>query len=151
MGEIPPVIWVLGGVAVVVIVVIYLILVLQRRRVDLTHSKTPDQKPEWIRTTPPPETVAATRADGEGIGLYDYDPGEGVAAAFVEQIEDIVHARLGEDPALAGIDVDFKTAPGGELEICVDGKSYTDVSEIPDDRVREVVRQAIESWEQGEK
>jgi hypothetical protein len=149
MDQIPLPVWIAGGVAVLVIVVIYVIFVLQRRRVDLTHAKSPDQKPEWIRTTPPPETVVATQADGEGIGLYDYDAGEGLAAAFVEQIEDIVHARLGEDAALAGIDVDFKTAPSGELEVWVNDKSYTDVKDIPDERLREVVRQAIASWEQG--
>ena len=67
----------------------------------------------------------------------------------MEQIEDIVHSRLSEDPALAGIDVDFKTAPSGELEVWVNDKSYTDVKDIPDERLREVVRQAIASWEQG--
>ncbi|MBN1979158.1 MAG: hypothetical protein JW918_17315 [Anaerolineae bacterium] len=149
MDQIPLPVWIAGGIAILVIVVICVIFILQRRRVDLTHSKSPGQKPEWIKTVPPPETVAATQADGEGIGLYDYDPGEGLAAAFVEQIEDIVHARLGEDPALAGIGVDFKTSPSGELEVWVDGKSYMDVSDIPDERLREVVRQAISSWEQG--
>ena len=149
MDQIPLPVWIAGGAAVLVIVVIYVIFVLQRRRVDLTHAKSPGQKPEWIKTTPPPETVAATQADGEGFGLYDYDAGEGLAAAFVEQIEDIVHARLSEDPALAGIDVDFKTASSGELEVWVNDESYTDVKDIPDERLREVVRQAIASWEQG--
>lgn len=149
MDQIPLPVWVAGGVAVLVIVVIYVIFVLQRRRVDLTHAKSPDQKPEWIGTTPPPETVAATQADGEGIGLYDYDPGEGLAAAFAEQIEDIVHARLDQDPSLAGVDVDFKTASSGELEVWVNDKSYTDVNDIPDERLREIIQQAIASWEQG--
>lgn len=150
MNGIPTVVWIAGGAAVVVIAVIYAIFVLQRRRVDLTHSKSADQKPEWIRTTPPSETVAAIQADSEGFGLYDYDAGEGVAAAFVEQIEDIVHARLSEDPALSGIKVDFGTASTGELEIRVDGKSYTDIGDIPDERVREIIRQAVERWGQGE-
>jgi hypothetical protein len=149
MDQIPLPVWIAGGAAILVLVVIYAIFVLQRRRVDLTHAKSPGQKPEWIKTMPPPETVAATQADGEGIGLYGYDVGERLAAAFVEQIEDIVHARLGEDPALAGIDVDFKTAPSGELEVWVNDKSYTDVKDIPDERLREVVQQAIASWEQG--
>jgi hypothetical protein len=148
MDGIPTIVWIAGGATVVVIAVIYAIFVLQRRRVDLTHSESPDQKPEWMRTTPPPETVAATQADGEGIGLYDYDAGEGLAAAFVEQIEDIVHARLSEDPALLGIKVDFGTAPTGELQIGVDGESYMDVGDIPDERVREIIRQAVESWGQ---
>jgi hypothetical protein len=143
-------VWVAGGVTAAVIAVIYAIFVLQRRRIDLTHAKSPDQKPEWIKTSPPPETVAATQAQGEGIGLYGRDPGEGVAAAFVEQIEDIVHARLSEDVTLSEIKVDFGTAPAGELEIWVDGESYTDISSIPNERVREIIRQAVESWGQGE-
>jgi len=148
MDEIPIIVWIAGSASVVVIVVVYAIFVLQRRHVDLTHSESPDQKPEWIRTTPPSETVAATLADGEGVGLYDHDPGEKLAAAFVEQIEDIVRARLGEDPALLGVQVDFGTAPTGDLEIWVDGESYTDVDDVPDERVREIIRQAVESWGQ---
>jgi hypothetical protein len=62
--------------------------------------------------------------------------------------EDIVRARLDEDPALAQIAVDFRTAPSGELEIRVDGESCLDVGAIPDGRLQEVIRQAIESWEQ---
>jgi hypothetical protein len=149
MEGIPPIVWIAGCASVFVIVLIYAIFVLQRRRVDLTHARSPDQKPEWIKTTPPPETVEAIRADGEGFGLYDHDPGEAHAAAFVEQIEDIVHARLSEDSALSGIKVDFGTAPTGELEIWVDGERYTDVGDIPDERVREIIHQAVESWGQG--
>jgi hypothetical protein len=149
MDGIPPVVWIAGGATAVVIAVIYAIFVLQRRRIDLTHSKSPDQKPEWMKTTPPSETMAATQAHGEGIGLYGRDPGEGFAAAFVEQIEDIVHARLSEDLALSGVKVDFGTAPTGELEIWVDGESYADVGNIPNERVREIIRQAVESWGQG--
>jgi hypothetical protein len=149
MDEIPTIVWIAGGAAVIVIAVIYAIFVLQRRRVDLTHSKSSDQKPEWMRTTPPPETVAATQADGEGVALYDHDPGEALAPAFVEQIEDIVHARLSRDPALSGVKVDFGTAPTGELQIWVNGERYADVCDVPDERVREIIRQAVESWGQG--
>jgi len=150
MEGIPPIVWIAGCASMSVIVLIYVIFILQRRRVDLTHAKSLDQKPEWIKTTPPPETVAATRAGGEGFELYGHDPGEGRAAVFVEQIEDIVHARLREDPTLSGIEIDFGTAPTGELEIRVDGENYTDVGDIPDERVREIIRQAVESWGQGE-
>jgi hypothetical protein len=113
MNGIPPVVWIAGGASVVVIVTIYAIFVLQQRRVDLTRARPSGQKPEWMKITPQSEIVAATQADGGGIGFYDHDPGEGLAAAFVEQIEDIVHARLSEDPALAKIAVDFKTVPAG--------------------------------------
>jgi hypothetical protein len=149
MGEIPSIVWIAGGASVVVLVAIYVLFVLQRRRVNLIGSKSPDQKPEWMRTTPPPETMAATRADGQGVALYDHDPGEALAPAFVEQIEDIVHARLSEEPALSGVKVDFGTAPAGELQIWVDGEKYADVCDIPNERVREIIREAVESWGQG--
>jgi hypothetical protein len=98
---------------------------------------------------PPSETVAATQADGEGVTLYDHDAGERVASPFVEQIEDIVRARLGEDPALASLEVDFGTAADGGLEVWVEGERYSDIDQIPNVRLREVVRQAVESWNQA--
>jgi hypothetical protein len=149
LDKIPFVVWIAGGVSVVVIAVIYVVFVLQRRHVELTHSKSPGQKPEWMKTTPPTETLAATQAGGEGIGLYGHEPGEGLAAAFVEQIEGITRARLSEDPVLVGVKVGFETAPNGELRIWADGESYTDVDDIPNERLREIIRQAVESWEQG--
>jgi hypothetical protein len=100
-------------------------------------------------TTPPPETTAAPQADDEGIALYDHDEGEKVAAPFAEQIEDILRACLSADPALAAMDVDLGTAPGGGLEIWVDGELYTDVSLLSDGRLRQVFRQAVEEWNAG--
>ena len=140
---------VVGGAAVLFIIVVYVIFVLLRRNVDLTGSQPPDQRPDWVKTTPPRETVAALQADGEEIGLYDQDPGEVMASAFVEQIEDIVISRLAGDPAWAGTRVDFGTAPDGGLQIVVDGKSYLDVKDIPDGRLREIIQEAVQSWEQG--
>ena len=52
-----------------------------------------DDKPEWMRTTPPEETMAASKADDEGVTLYDHDEGEQLAS-FAEQIEDVLQ---GED------------------------------------------------------
>ena len=147
--NVPQEVWIVGGVAVVGIVAICVGFILQRRRVDLTGPKSPDQKPEWMHEMPPSETVAATQAGGEGIALYDRDAGERVASPFVEQIEDIVRARMTEDPALASLEVDFGTAADGRLEVWVDGESYTDIDQIPSARLREVVHRAIESWEQG--
>lgn len=103
-----------------------------------------------MRGTLPPETVAATQADGEGITLYDYDVGERVAAPFAEQIEDILRARLSADPALAAIDVDLGTAPDGGLEIWVDGVCYTDVNLLPDERLRQTFLQVVKEWDAAE-
>ncbi len=143
-------VWVIGGVAVMVVIGVCVLLVLGARRANLTRSQSPGQKPEWMRSTPPPETVAATQADGEGVALYDYDAGERLAAPFAEQIEDIIRARLDADPALAAMDVDLGTAPDGGLEVWVDGECYSDVNLLPDERLRRIFRQAVEEWDAGE-
>jgi hypothetical protein len=147
--RIPDVIWIASGVAVLVLFAVWVLFALRARKINLTKAKSPDQKPEWMRTTPPPETVAATRADGERVALYDYDAGEHVAAPFSEQIEDILRTRLNADPALAGMDIDLGTAPDGGLEIWVDGERYTDVDLLPDERLRRMVRQVVEEWDAG--
>ncbi len=146
--EIPEIVWIAGSVVVLVVVVTYALLILHSRRINLTRSQSPDHKPEWMRTTSPPETIAATQAGGEGIALYDYDAGGHVAAPFAEQIEDILRACLSADPALAAMDVDLGTAPDGGLEIWVDGECYTDINLLPDERLRRAIRQAVERWEQ---
>ncbi|MDY7077009.1 MAG: hypothetical protein SXV54_08810 [Chloroflexota bacterium] len=148
--DIPGIVWVVGGVATLAVGAICILLVLRSRRVNLTRAESPDQKPEWVRTTPPLETVAATRADGEGFTLYDHDPGEQVAAPFAEQIEDILSAYLSTDPTLATVDIDVGTAPDGGLEVWVDGKRYTDINRLPSERLRQIFRQAIERWEQAQ-
>jgi len=144
---IPTGVWVLGGIAILILVVIFELLVRRSRRVSFTDSESPDQRPDWIETTPPAQTVAATQADGESIQLYDQDPGEQVAAPFAEQIEDILQAHLSSDPVLATTHVDLGTAPGGDLEIWVDGERYTDVGQIPNERLCQAFREAIEQWE----
>ncbi|MGB8984237.1 MAG: hypothetical protein WCC12_20395, partial [Anaerolineales bacterium] len=80
-----------SGLILIVVIVIIVMLIAwglvyrKSRQVNLT--KTPaGQKPEWMHTTPPAETTAATEADGEGVTLYDYDKGESIAAPFAEQV-----------------------------------------------------------------
>ncbi|MEA3342407.1 MAG: hypothetical protein U9R15_20785 [Chloroflexota bacterium] len=145
--EVPQIVWIAGGAAALAAVMMYVFSLLRLRKASLTHPESPDQKPEWMETTPPLETVTATQADGAGIRPYDHDDGERLAAPFAEQIEDIVRARLSADPALAAMDVDLGTASDGGLEIWVDGACYTDVDALPDERLRQVFRQAIEEWD----
>lgn len=144
--DIPVSVWIAGGIVVLIVAAVVVGFVVLGRRVTLTRSGAPDQKPEWMRTTPPPETIAATQADGEGVALYDYDLGERVAAPFAEQIEDVLRARLQSDPALATLDVDLGTAPDGGLEIWVNGERYTDINLLPDERLRRVFQEVIRSW-----
>jgi hypothetical protein len=137
------------GVSVVVLIAVLVWLFNRASRVNLTRPDSPDEKPEWMREMPPKETIAATQADGEGITLFDYDEGEQLAAPFAEQVEDILRAELSKDPALAALNIDLGTTQDGGLEIWVDGKAYTSIDQLPDERLRAAIRRASQKWQKG--
>ena len=129
----------------VLVVIVFLIPVLQRsNKVELT--KPSDTKPEWMRDMPPAETVAKTLADGEGITVFDYEHGERLAAPFAEQIEDIVRAKMQADPELAESKIDFGTDKDHTLEIWVNGKKYKSISDLPDERLKKIMREAVQRF-----
>lgn len=137
-------------VVTIVMLVIWGLLLLRSRRVNFT--RTPEgEKPPWMRTTPPPETIAATQADGKGVALYDHDKGENEAAPFAEQIEDVLRSQLSTDPHLASYDIDFGTGTDGSLEIRVGDKTYTNVKEIPDERLQAAIDQAVATYNRRDK
>lgn len=135
---------IVGAIAVLVVIVL-LIPVLQRsNKVELTAPS--DTKPEWMRDMPPAETVAKTLADGEGITVFDYEHGERLAAPFAEQIEDIVRAKMQADPELAEIKIDFGTDKDSTLEIWVNEKKYKSISDLPDERLKRTMRDAVKRF-----
>jgi hypothetical protein len=99
-----------------------------------------------MSTTPPAESVAAIEADGKDMALYDHDQGENVAAPFAEQIEDILRAQMSRDSHLQSYEVDFGTGADGSLEIRVGEKTYTNIEQIPDDRLRAAIKQAVATY-----
>jgi len=137
----------LGGIVVIVMVVALGWLFLRSNQVNLTGTQE-GQKPEWMRTTPPQETLAATQAEGEGITLFNEDAGEKLAAPFAEQIEDILKNLMAADPQLSGHTVDFGTAADGGLEIWVDGTPYREIKDIPEETIRAAIRKAVELYKQ---
>lgn len=139
--------FILGGIVVIVMAVALGWLFLRSNQVDLTGTQE-GQKPEWMRTTPPQETLTATQAEGEGITLFNEDAGEKLAAPFAEQIEDILKNLMASDPQLSGHTVDFGTAADGGLEVWVDGKSYREVKDIPEEPIRAAIQKAIEIYNQ---
>lgn len=60
-----------------------------------------------------------------------------------ELIEEMVKKKLAAYPDLRGTSFDFCTAPGGMLEIVFDERTYQDVDQIPDARVREAIAEAV--------
>jgi hypothetical protein len=135
--------------AVVVLVAIALLIPAFRKARDVNLTESTDEKPEWMRSTPPAETQAATKADGEGVTLYDHDADEKVAAPFAEQIEDILRAKLEADEYLSKFKIDLGTASDGGLEIWVNDEMHTDVKSLPDERLRQAFQEAIEQWDKG--
>jgi hypothetical protein len=135
---------VLGAIVILISVGLLALVFIKSNQVELT-GKTED-KPEWMKSAPPKETVAATRADDEGVTLYDHDAGERLAAPFAEQIEDILRAKLDGDP-FNKFEIDLGTGEDGSLEIWVNGKMYASVDELPDEGLKKAFREAVEKWE----
>lgn len=118
---------------------------MKANQVNLT-GKT-DEKPEWMQSNPPAETISATKADDEGVTLFDHDDGEQVASAFAEQIEDILRARLEAHPQLKDFKVDIGTGRDYGLEFLVNGKKYASVDELPNEELKQVFRETVKDWE----
>lgn len=68
------------------------------------------------------------------------------ASLVSEQIEEMVKDRLAAYPDLAEVKLDFATAQDESLVIWVNDLSYTDVNQIPDERIRTAISEAVESF-----
>lgn len=85
----------------------------------------------------------------EGGKHYIYKPNRkdnenDVSASFSsEQIEELVKSRLAEYPDLLDTHFDFRTSAGGMLEIVIGERTYQDVDQIPDERVRQAIAEAV--------
>lgn len=136
---------VLGGIVILITVGVIAFLFIKSNQVNLTGAT--DKKPEWMRSNPPVETIAATTAEGEGVTIYNHDQGEKLASPFAEQIEDILRAKLEADVTLKNLKVDLGTSKNGELEFWVNGEKYASINELPDEGLKKAVREAVKSWE----
>jgi hypothetical protein len=134
------------GVIIVVMVLLLVPVFMKSRKVNLT-GKT-DEKPEWMRSTPPAETMKATLAENEGVTLYNQDADEKVAAPFAEQIEDILRAKLDSDP-FNKFKIDLGTSEDGSLEIWVNGTRYDSVNDLPDEELKQAFLEAVKKWGEG--
>ena len=136
---------IVGIIAVLVVIGIAGWLIWQGRKFKV--SETPEgQKPEWMRSEPPVETLKALKSEGKPVALFNEEQGENLAAPFAEQIEDMVRAKLKADPFLKSILVDFGTAPDGGLEINLNGSKYPNLDAIPEGRVKIIIKQAIDTY-----
>jgi hypothetical protein len=137
---------VIVGVIIVVMVLLLVPVFMKSRKVNLT-GKT-DEKPEWMRSTPPAETMKATLAENEGVTLYNQDADENIAAPFAEQIEDILRAKLDSDP-FNKFKIDLGTSEDGSLAIWVNETKYLSVNDLPDEELKQAFLEAVKKWEEG--
>ena len=134
----------LVAVALVTIIVIFVFLFRNSNTVNLIGNT--EDKPDWMRETPPAETLGALLREGKKVTVFDYEEGEKLAAPFTEQIEDIFRAKIEADPDLNHYQVDLGSAPDGTLEIWVNDKKYTNVNDLPDDKLKRVFRASVVKW-----
>ena len=132
------------AVALVVILVIFFFLFQRSNTVNLTGNT--EDKPDWMRETPPAETLGALLREGKKVTVFDYDEGEKLAAPFTEQIEDIFRAKIEADPDLNHYQIDLGSAPDGTLEIWVNDKKYSNVNDLPDIKLKKAFRDSVIQW-----
>jgi hypothetical protein len=75
--------------------------------------------------------------------------GERQASAAAEMLESIIQRLMAGDPIFAGQALDFGSSPDGSLEIWWGGQSYSGVEQLPDERLRALIGQAIEEFNRG--
>lgn len=135
---------ILAVIAVLLAALVFFFLLRQSQNVNLTGGT--EEKPAWMRETPPAETLGALLREGKKVTVYDYDEGEKLAAPFSEQIEDIFRAKIEADPDLNHYQIDLGSAPDGTLEIWVNNRKYTNVNDLPDERLKRAFREAVAKW-----
>ena len=72
--------------------------------------------------------------------------GERRTDPFTEQIEDIFRAKLEADPDLKDYKIDLGTDNAGGLEIWVNDTKYTNVNDLPDNRLKTAFRESVVKW-----
>jgi hypothetical protein len=84
----------------------------------------------------------------EAIMDAKLDKGERRATILSEQIEEQVKTILEADGATMDIKVDFATAVDGSLEIWIDETRFTEIEDIPNEKIRAAIKQAVEDFNQ---
>ncbi|MBN1311332.1 MAG: hypothetical protein JXB30_07920 [Anaerolineae bacterium] len=92
------------------------------------------------RSKEPSKEVQAMISDAK---FEDFERPSSVVA---EQIEEVVKGKLAGYPDLADTVLDFGTMPDGSIDIWVNKRQYDDVKDIPDERIRKAIQEAVEQF-----
>ena len=105
----------------------------------------------WLFTQSKGKASPAKQAQDSAILTPQKDVtqlgGERYAAPFAEQIEDLILTQIAADPRLAGTKFDLGTLEDGSLGFWVNEQLYHSVAELPDEKLRQIVRQAVARWQ----
>ncbi|HEY46011.1 MAG: hypothetical protein AMJ88_09875 [Anaerolineae bacterium SM23_ 63] len=82
----------------------------------------------------------------ESNGDSDSESDELQASPVSEKIEDLVKQKLQEHSDLRDVVIDFGTSLDGSLEIWIDSERYLNVEDIPDERIRKAIGEAVEDF-----
>ncbi len=67
---------------------------------------------------------------------------------FVDDIDDIVQRRIQMIPALQGRQLHVRPGVGGKVLFVFEGKAYQSVDEVPNLTARQLVKDAIQEWDE---
>lgn len=67
---------------------------------------------------------------------------------FVDDIDDIVQRRVHLVPALLGRDLHVRLGPGDSVRFAFEGKEYEDLDQVPNMTARQLIKDAIQEWEE---
>ena len=105
-----------------------------------------------VSNRPGSEDDAPKRRGLLRFGIGDKEPPETYLPTLpmAEQIDEILQYRLTQNPDLAHRSIRVQSAPGGGVQIVVDGKSYDSVGDVEDDAAREFIKASIREWEESQ-
>ncbi|HEY3312923.1 MAG TPA: hypothetical protein VGK00_14885 [Anaerolineales bacterium] len=136
-------IFIVGGLAILVVIGIAVWLLRKGQNFKLSDTQ-PGQKPEKRGGSPANPDPLKNAA----IPPVVFDEIEDLNAPFATQIEHMVRKNLKADPFLKSIRIDFTTNPDDSLEFNINGAKYASLDAIPEGRVKVIIKQAIEAYNQ---
>jgi hypothetical protein len=83
------------------------------------------------------------------ISDANVDSYERPSSVVAEQIEEIVKRKLSDYPDLADTVFDFGSMPDGTVDVWVNKRQFDDVKDIPDERIRKAIQEAVEKFNVG--
>jgi hypothetical protein len=101
----------------------------------------------WVRIIRGRDAVdEVDPASLEALSDVRIEDDEFVATPIGEQIEEMVRERLKSYPDLENVSMDFGSGVDSSLQVWVESVRYDRIQDIPDERIRQAVADAVEEF-----